>query len=302
MDGVLSRNIFDRMKTILTVTDFSEAAVNAGKYAAALAAGMHSKLLLLHVFKSTVEIPESYWLYKLEQESTLWMKKLRKEATVINKKLKADIEPQVAHGTAAETIIAEAKRKNAELIVCGMKGTGKLIRKLFGSTAVRLAEKSTVPLLIIPEGIAFRKPLRIMLAVDLSREPFPYYVNTLQELNEIFNAQLSILSIVSEDTGNNSRLRIRYSGFADKLKTMNPEFSVITGTNIPKLISKCITDNKIDMLVLLSHRHELSERIFGQSVTQRMSFLSTVPLLLLPPKKESHAKALINLKEQGLFF
>jgi nucleotide-binding universal stress UspA family protein len=62
------------------------------------------------------------------------------------------LEPHVAlrEGGESQTILAEADRMDAELIVCGSRGRGGVARSLLGSTSAGVLHHATRPVLVVP--------------------------------------------------------------------------------------------------------------------------------------------------------
>src|SRR6476620_3942830 len=126
------------MKKIFVATDFSDAAVNAGKYAVELARHFKAKLFLFHAFVPPVEIPESYLFFTTEQVGEKALEQLDREEKTINKYKIVTIEKIAAEGNPTDALLAEAAKQQAYLIICGMKNTGRIAKKIFGSTATSL--------------------------------------------------------------------------------------------------------------------------------------------------------------------
>lgn len=61
-----------------------------------------------------------------------------------------DITPLLVQGPTIETIIKEAEKLNADMIVVGSHGHGTMFHILVGSISQGLLKQSPVPLLIIP--------------------------------------------------------------------------------------------------------------------------------------------------------
>ena len=57
---------------------------------------------------------------------------------------------EVRHGDPAQNIIEIAEEKDSDLIIISTKGKGNLKELLIGSTAVKVAEKSPIPVLLVP--------------------------------------------------------------------------------------------------------------------------------------------------------
>lgn len=272
------------MKNIFIVTDFSETSVNAGFYGIELARHFKAKVFLFHAYQAPVPIPESYVFFTPEQAGEEAIKRLKKEAETINKYGLVDIQLCASEGLVTDTALSEAQRVEADLVICGMKGNGKTFKKIFGSTATTLIRKSTIPLIIVPEELRFRLPNNIAFSSDVETIPTPQHIQTLKEIGELFNSKLSIVSVVSGEWNTHFHFREYYLDFIKQLKIMQPTLECLQGPDIPASLENYIKDNHINMIAMIPHKHNLLERVFTDSITKKMAFLTHVPLLILPEK------------------
>ena len=270
------------MKNIFIVTDFSEASVNAGFYGVELAKHFKAKIFLFHAFEAPVTIPESYIFYTAEDMGKEAMNHLRNEAETINRYSLVDIQLYASEGAATKTILEEAKRVGADIIICGMKGNAKTWKKILGSTATGLIRKSTIPLIIVPEDLRFRLPNNIAFASDVETIPTHQHIEILKEFGETFDSELSIVSVVSGEWNTHFHFRENYLGFIKELKAMNPTLECLQGPDVSDSIETYVKNNHVNMIAMIPHTHSLLESVFAGSVTKKMAFLTHVPLLVLP--------------------
>ena len=67
--------------------------------------------------------------------------------------LRAKGQTASVRGSAWATILSEAKRQHAELLVCGSRGRGGVARALLGSTSSALQHHADLPILVVPERL-----------------------------------------------------------------------------------------------------------------------------------------------------
>ena len=274
------------MINILIATDFSEASLNAGKYAVALASHFNSKIFLFNAYQTPISIPESYIFYTVEQVGEEVMALLEKEEKIINEPGMVPIEKCIAEGSPVNTILSEAIKRKADLIVCGMKGSGKILKRIFGSTATDLARQTNIPLIIVPENTPFHLPDNIAFASDNKTIPVVQNILTLKQIVTQFNSKLSVVSVVDGAFNDSVEFREKFTDFIEAVQSMKPSLEALRGSDIPALLEKYITDHAINMIVLIPHEHGFLSGVFGGSVTKHMSFLSHVPVLILPETRD----------------
>jgi len=135
------------LNTILYATDFSPGSALALPYALSIAREHNSKLVLLHVAHDK-DVPFSFERTMASAEP---LEKLRK---LVPGGIDLKHQPTyvVGFGTPEATIIEEAKKDQADLIVAGARGAGTLrsaISHLGGGTAYRIAANADCPVLTI---------------------------------------------------------------------------------------------------------------------------------------------------------
>ena len=287
------------MKNIFIVTDFSEASQNAGHYGVQLAKYYRANVFLFHAYQVPVQIPESYIFYTTEDVWESAKELLKKEAAMINPDNLVDIEICGGEGIASDAIVAEASKRNADVIICGMKGMAKPLRKIFGSTTTSLTGKSDIPLIVVPENAGFIPPKNIALASDMDPETSSATVELLKVLGEKFASRLSVVWVVDDGTDVAYEMRFRPTGFINELKSLDPVFEFPSGNSITKALDGFVKEHEIDMLAMIPHKHDLLERFFTESITRKMIFHTHIPLLVLPQKKNGETGS-INEKKDHL--
>ncbi len=127
--------------TILCPLDFSAASATLVGYAAALAVGTGAELRLLYVRE-----PTGLATGDDGAEAALSAHRAAAEAAGARR-----VSTGLAHGEAAATIVAEAQRQHADLIVIGAHGRTGLNRFLMGNTAEVVVRTATCPTLLVRE-------------------------------------------------------------------------------------------------------------------------------------------------------
>jgi hypothetical protein len=75
------------------------------------------------------------------------------------------------------------------------------------------------------------------------------------------------------------------------LKKMDTEFEFPKGSSVSGALETFAEEHTIDMMAMIPHRHNLLERFFVESTTNKMIFHTHIPLLILPQKKISRDDA-----------
>lgn len=156
---------------ILCGTDFSQHAVEAGRVAAILAARTRGKVALVHAMDvSRYELPSKELLDYLRSSRK---KKLKLEADRLRHR-GAEIEESFVEGSPATSLINEASKSGADLIVVGSLGQVASRGWLVGSVAERAAQGSSIPILVVRDPKPFetwthgKQPLHVLVGYDFT--------------------------------------------------------------------------------------------------------------------------------------
>ncbi len=160
------------MQRILVPTDFSGPAINATEYAARLAGQLGAGLTLLHVQK--IYLNEGLRMAsgsepEFVQEARSAEEQLNETAAEITRSFGVDCEVEVISSVKSfESRVAD-KSRHFDLTIIGSNGADTAFQFYFGSHSFRVARKSRMPALIIPEGCRYEKPGRIAFFSDFRK-------------------------------------------------------------------------------------------------------------------------------------
>lgn len=145
------------MKTILIATDFSAASRNASFYGIQFAKALDLKIILFnayHVPSTDTGLCESVSRYAIMMETD---KRLLEEADSLDPKLDI-VEILCDEGLPVDAIIKAANEEKVDFIIAGKKSIDKNIGKGLVCTAIELASRSNIPVILIPENAIYAIP------------------------------------------------------------------------------------------------------------------------------------------------
>lgn len=272
------------MKSILLATDFSDAAKNAADYAAQLSKITGSTLVLFHVWSlpaisgETLAVPLT--LIDMEKEKDA---AIMEEADRIEKLW--DVKAAASHtmGFAAEEIVVAGKLHGSAFAVLGMRHHNKA-GKILGSVATAFIHQNKIPALIIPENVKFSKPKTSLLATDLHTNGDWHELDALKEISDKLGMEIHILNVREKDTVTDqgeSRSGIRLEA---RMKGVSHSWHFNTDGDVVHAISKTADEISADWIVVVPHRLPWAKQLFHSSVTNKLAFDSSRPLLALPER------------------
>lgn len=134
---------------IVVPVDFSKQGQAAIVYAASLAKRFKASLILTHVIERIYHADEFAYVQintpRMRQRVTKDLRRLKASLPVA---LKAEVE--VREGSAFEGIVAVAKETHADLIIMATRGYTGLKHAFLGSTAERVVQHASCPVLVVP--------------------------------------------------------------------------------------------------------------------------------------------------------
>ena len=275
------------MKNILVPTDLSGVAGNAYKYAVQLAKKFGSHIDTLHVYRTMADVHTPLMLIRPDQHKgeypRAYMKPFVEKATAgLDAELLTfvPVDYELEMGFAASTI--NYRSEEYDLVVMGKKGENNLSEKLFGGVATTVAASSKCPVLLVPEVAEYREIKRVLYAYnEESLEAAP--IDTVINLAEKFKAQVHFVHV---DEDKNKAYKVQeplfeqvFSGNAEPTTLI--EMVTLEDTSMEHAIDRYVKENKIDLVVMYSHRKNIFERFFLQSHTRNLGYQTEIPLLVL---------------------
>jgi len=148
-----------KLKKILYPTDFSEASLEALKYAVSFARNCHAKLILMHVVNEKI-FSEGLSLARVSAPEALGQEMAAEAGRQLKMLIPAaerpglDSEIVILNGMPFLEIIRYAKDNDIDMIVIGTNGRSGMEHIMFGSTAEKVVRKAHCPVLSVKPATA----------------------------------------------------------------------------------------------------------------------------------------------------
>lgn len=271
------------MKKILFPTDFSPAASNAFRYAHSLAEHMEARIDVINIFHLPIgdvsNIPPEYIQKMLDEAEAETLEKIREFARpCLGKPACGELRPIYGLFTAVE-IIDAAKQGEYDLIVMGTKGERGALERFLGSVTTDVMMKAACPVLAIPSETSFRPVSHIAYATAF--EPSDEHaVERLMELAGMLAAQVHFVNV---NTQTNERF-IQDIEMAKDYPFNFSDFTVVHNPSVQDGLEEYLRQRNADWLALFIPQRRLWERLFHSSFTKKMTFHTSLPLLVFHGK------------------
>ncbi|WP_378182641.1 universal stress protein [Aquimarina sp. SS2-1] len=279
------------MKRILVPTDFSNNAYSALFYAARLFQHQACQFFILNtfevktpVFTGRIDTSKGDQLYqKLSAQSKEGLIETFHSIIRDTDDLDHTFETISVSKDLTETINKTIKKKNIDMVVMGTKGATGISTLFMGSNTVKVVQKiHNCPVLMVPNGYKFEKPLQIAFPTDFRRFYIAEELKPLIDIASLFNANIRIFHVNEEEKLDDIQEH-NYTSLKNHLADFTHSVHWISkGGQKSKLINDFIDDLDIDLLVMVNYRHSLMEDITHEPVIKKIGFHPSVPFLVIP--------------------
>jgi nucleotide-binding universal stress UspA family protein len=278
------------MDNILVLSDFSDAAFHAACYAAGLTLQLHSKrLILYHAYEVVATVPGAASMVQQTSDS-VHADSLKKLAALHRRLQKFLSNVTTVHyraeGLSLDTSINDvAKAENADLIVMGITGRSALEQQLIGSTTIRVAPKSRYPVLIVPGGTAIEPVRQILFACDEKQTTQLGAATDLQKILDAFSVPLMIVNVDHKEARFGEKTPLDTVVLHELLAPYHPSFHYTDNEDTVAGIMEFALEHQASMIILIPKNQGFLEGLFHRSVTKKLAYHSSIPLLVLHENK-----------------
>ena len=278
------------MRTVVIPTDFSANAMNAIKYAVQLFKYERCIIYFMHVYADEVYNHDVVLTAKLfdefKEKVASKTDKLLQELLVQVK----EISPNPRHryhvlpvfGSLVDAVNDFVDQENIDIVVMGTKGKTNDKTITFGSHTLQVLKYVQCPVLAIPENYTYTQPKNILFPTDYM---LPYKRRELKLLYEIadsYRSEIHFLYISKFEKlckrQEDNKLFLEGCLCLPKAKLL---FNTVDNDDMPRTIKKQISDNNIQMLVMVNSRHSFLESILYQSTIDKIGLTIQVPFMVM---------------------
>ncbi len=281
--AILKNSNFGHLEKIVIPIDFSNVSSNAFAYGHRLATDLGAVTKAVHVFspsanevvEGTTENIDFIKLHEVYLEDFVatfdhdWGSDLMRVSL---------IDSEYRTGFPGEQILDSIDENAADLTVIGSTGKTGFFQKWFGSVSTKIMNESPSPVLIVPEGANYHGVHRIAYAYDNINQD-KKVISELASFADRFGAEIHLIHV--ENGG------VPDPGYylSELLCKEYPSALIITSSIKTDDISKGITDycitKSIDIISLSTHKKGFLELLYDDSISQKVSAMTKLPLLVL---------------------
>ena len=276
------------MRKIILPTDFSENASNALRFACQLFKYEKSEIILLHAYAEKVYTDESLLSNELMDElKTITKEKSEKALTEISSSMhdefcnpRHSIKSVAAFGDLVDEVNNLVNSENADLVIMGTRGATNDRNLGLGSNTLLVLKYVQCPVLAIPANFNYQEPKKILFPTNFL---IPYQKRELKIVGEIardFKSEIHFLYLSKHKT-TSARQKDNLEFLKQQFYNIKTEEHQSEELQKEKAIEEFITENKIDLLVMVNSRHTYLEDMLLTSTIDKVGLQPKVPLLAL---------------------
>lgn len=158
---------------------------------------------------------------------------------------------------------------------------GRMKNKNAGSTSLKVIRKANIPVLIVPEDIAFSPLKRIVLATNFYEISGDACLNPLFSIIRLFDASLSVLVVDKGAVNMNPAEMPGELMFGHDFSKASYLYDRIVHNGAGQGILQFVQDHPVDLLVMIVLQHSFIEQLFGRVHTGSINSEIKIPLLIL---------------------
>lgn len=264
------------MPHILLPTDFSEASLNAVRFALSLFEPGHSRLTLVHVYQNPVNdnalVPDMGPM--VYEQAAAAMRDFERSCTTLPGA--AGFSRIVAAGWLPSFLNILVEDEHVDIVIMGLHGGGNA---LIGTMATAVVKKTQVPVLLVPKECSPTKIERILLAHDGSLVDRAT-LRPLIALAERFKAQL-IVAHVRDNIATLDEPKDREM-ISLALTGVPHTFVTVQGESVANTIDELARTGRIQLVAAVHRKRGFWKGLLHRSKTRRMALHTHLPLMVLP--------------------
>ena len=262
-----------KFEHIILLTDFSDSARNAMKYAVSAFGETVNYVLVNAYYARTSSATLLDINDMLAKDSELGLKSDEKWMTEQFPDFNLKVEHHSYFGTPVDSINRLVNQENGDLVVMGTKGSSGINAVIYGSVASSVVRNTIVPVLSIPPDSAFNGIKKIVYATDGGEIKDSTVLEPIRDFMSHFESDLTVFSVEKEDGSSH-------------LESMNLDlegahYSSVVDQDVQGAIGRFCGEENIDVLVLLPKHTGFFDRIFHKSITRKLVEKADLPILSL---------------------
>lgn len=272
---------------LVLLTDFSPLSKVAMLYALKMAAPLGANFTILNIVRVD-GIPKAN-LKTRQLEKTI-AEIAQEEGDNLVAELRAQVKGSytltfkpIKARTVSEMVRKYVTNHPTNMVVMGLQGASALKKAgRLGGTTVSVIDECPVPVLAIPALAHYSNMKNMVFATDMKN--IKKELDIIVEFAKIFGSFVHMIHVSPTIDKKIEAAGLAVDEIVQKYAYDKVKFELILEDDITKAIGDYIQKVKADVLTTFTHKLSLEEKIFGKSITRKLAYQGTIPLLAVKRK------------------
>ena len=284
---------------ILLPVDFSDYSRKAADFAIDMAQKVDAEITVFHTFYdpmiNSLPFPDTFMynmdtedmIVEIQEKAEKGMEEFKKYVEQKNSEggdKKITIDFKLTKGIAEEEIANFSKEYKPWLIIMGTRGKDRKSIDLIGSVTAEVIDMSKVPVLVIPEDFNYTgldNIKKVLYTTSFDESDFKS-LDILEKLLRPLDVKIVCVHVESKK---HSRWdKVKMDGLNEYMKKTydhtDVECDLIDSEDFLEGIDGYVKEHSVDFISLTTKRRSFISRMFNPSITRKMIFHSTTPMLV----------------------
>jgi len=287
------------IRRILVPVDYSECSTFASRYAIKIACKVGAELKFFHTYYSPafdlIELAGAVQTQSQLREEVTSNLEETERATAENfirvmkdyvsecGMAQTNFSYEISPGVPEDEIIRFSEEYDPDLVVMGTHGKGTGMGSIIGSVTAAVINRIHYPIMAIPEKYTFvgeKNVKNVLYVTDFDESDF-LTLKKLMNLTEPLHQDIHCVHI-----GDNPKAwdQVKMDGLMEYFRKAYGKtqvtYSFIQQKNLLEDLDSLIRERNINVVSLTSHRQSIIEKLFRPSMTKKLFYHTSIPLLV----------------------
>ncbi|NRR92160.1 universal stress protein [Winogradskyella undariae] len=271
------------MKNILLLTDFSENATNAIRYAMHFFESKKCTFYLMYVHKIGNYISDDLLISPKNSIYDSITKKPKAKLETLITILKNDFKTEdyhfetvVDYDVFTDAINQSITKFLIDFVIMGSNGTSNVKEVLFGSNTMNVIKKVKCKTIVVPKDYRFKPLNQFLVSLELDSALNTELIENIIDFTEDFHLKLHVLRIILGNNDSNIILRDK-----ERLSLLDAKYQYIEDVPIDYAVSSYLQTNDINITAFIAQDKSFLKRLFNASPSKELKSRMKLPLLVL---------------------
>ena len=269
------------MKKFLVPVDFSDASINAARYATQLTKDIKdSEIILYHVYSklslASLTSKEEGSRQRVSEDA---LEEVKQKVALTGTE---NINVVAEEGSFVENLGDYTLGNSISMVIMGITGSSRISQVFMGTNTLNVIRNISCPVMIIPPKADFKGLKNVLFTSDFKDVARTTPFEPLKKILDLFKPNLSILNVDSEHYIElTDEYKIEREAIENKLNSYNPEFSFLRAFDFLDGINRFVETKDIDAIITIPRKHGFLSQLFKTSHTKKLAYHSHVPIIAI---------------------